>query len=201
MAQRFFYCISIVFHPVFLTTIGMILLTLWLLPGIPFKSSFMLAVICAAYSIAIPLSFIVIARLSGFIHSYQLKRRNERIMSLVITAVSIYFFHRVLVAWHVSPTIRHFVVGVIVLMLIAAALCFISRISLHTIAWGGLTALISYISFYKTELSVVLAVAVLLSGLVGTARLYLNEHKPIQIYSGYMVGFVTIWLTLIILSL
>lgn len=199
MAQRFFNCVSIVLHPVFLTTTGIVMLTIWLLPGVPFKSSFMLALLGAAYSMLIPLSFIVIARFLGFIHSYQLKRRNERIISLVITSVSIYFFHRVLIAWHVSPTIRHFVIGVILLMLIAAVITFFARISLHTIAWGGLTALVSYVSLYKEELSITLAVVVLLSGLVGTARLYLDQHKPAHIYAGYVVGFATIWLTLIIL--
>jgi hypothetical protein len=30
--------------------------------------------------------------------------------------------------------------------------------------------------------------ALLLSGVVGTARLSLDEHSPLQIYSGYLIG-------------
>ena len=34
----------------------------------------------------------------------------------------------------------------------------------------------------------ILLLCILLVGLVGTARLYLKEHKPQEIYSGYILG-------------
>ncbi len=76
-----------------------------------------------------------------------------------------------------------------------------TRISLHAIGWGGLTALVSYLSYLHPGLSGLLAATVLLSGLAATARLKLNQHSPWQIYVGFALGFIVIWITFIISSL
>ncbi len=201
MTQRFFNCVSVILHPVFLTTIGIILLTIWLLPAVPEKSKLMLIGFSASYTIVIPLCFVALARITGFIESFNLRRRNERIISLIVTAVCLFFFSNMLKTWHAPLQMRAFVIGTVILMLIAAALTFFTRVSMHAIAWGGITALVSHLSFHVPNLSMFLAIVVLLSGLACTARLYLNEHLPRHIYTGFLIGFATIWSTLFILSL
>lgn len=42
---------------------------------------------------------------------------------------------------------------------------------------------------YPGQLSGVLMVVILLSGLLGTCRLYLNKHTPAQVYAGFLLGF------------
>jgi len=201
MAKRFFYGISLILHPVFLTTVGIMLLSVCLLPAAPLKSKMVLVLFSAGYSIVIPMCFITLAWLTGFVNSFQLRQRNERLMALIINVICLFFFQNMLTAWHAPRLMHSFTVGTMALMIVSAIICIFSHISLHAIAWGGLTALVSYLSFYLPNLSILLSVAIVLSGLAGTARLYLDEHTPIHIYSGFAIGFATIWLTLLILSL
>jgi len=65
-----------------------------------------------------------------------------------------------------------------------------SKISLHALAAGnllGLTVLMIRFSIY--DLRFVLVVAILLAGVIGTARMILNAHSQKQIFWGYFIGF------------
>jgi membrane-associated phospholipid phosphatase len=70
---------------------------------------------------------------------------------------------------------------------------------MHMVALGGLIALILYISFYlKVNLSFYLILAVLASGITGTARLLLNAHTPGEVYSGFILGFAVVVGTMVL---
>jgi len=46
----------------------------------------------------------------------------------------------------------------------------------------------------ELNIGLLILLVVLLSGLVGTARLYLKVHRPYEVYSGYFLGFTSIML-------
>ncbi|MCQ2959209.1 MAG: phosphatase PAP2 family protein [Bacteroidales bacterium] len=93
---------------------------------------------------------------------------------------------------------RTYLLLCIITIFIANLITYFWRISLHTIGMGGLLGLLA--SFYLEEpLFYTFAIElipffIILSGLVGTSRLYLKAHTPLQIYAGYAVGFFTIFL-------
>lgn len=200
MVKRLFNCISICCHPIFAATLGIMLLTSRLL-SISTKAHWVLVLFCLGYTVLLPMAFIGIARMVGFVNDFQMRSRKERIFSLIITGICVYSLSYVFKGWLAPTTIRAFTLGISIMIFLATLLSTFSHISLHAIGWGGLTALVSYFSFSQPNLTWLLALTVLLSGLVGTARLYLGEHKPIQVYSGYVIGFITIWTTFIINSL
>ena len=45
-------------------------------------------------------------------------------------------------------------------------------------------------SFLLVDLLIAIIVFLLIAGLLGTARLTLNSHRPSQIYAGFILGFV-----------
>ena len=200
MTDRFFNCVSIVLHPIFLTTLGMIFIISILMPG-AVSTQLMLLGFCAGYTIVLPMIFIGFARVIGYVSNMQMRGRRERVFTLTVAAVCAFAFGHILGNWHAPAVMRLYVTGSAVLLTLAALLSLFSHISLHAIGWGGLTALVSFLSFTQPGLSGLLAVTVLLSGLAATARLILNEHTPLQIYSGFAVGFVTVWIIFIISSL
>jgi membrane-associated phospholipid phosphatase len=56
---------------------------------------------------------------------------------------------------------------------------------------GGIIGLLSAIThLFGIPTNQFLMLAILLAGIIGTARLYLNEHTSTQIYSGFMMGYV-----------
>lgn len=200
MRNKIFTCISIALHPIFTVTLGMIIIINVLLPG-ALLSQWMLLLFCAGYSILMPIAFIGFARILGYVSDLRMRQRRERIFALVVNAISIIAFCRLLSSWHAPSVMQMFVMGTAVALFIAAVLSFFARISLHAIGWGGLTALVSFLSFSHPWISALLAVIVLLAGLAGTARLYLNEHSPWQVYLGYFIGFASIWVAFIIIPI
>lgn len=170
------------------------------MPG-TIHTQWLLMSICIGYTVLLPLFFIMLAKKIGFIGSLRNMQRRERILSLAITVICVYSFSYVMKGWHTPITMRSFVLGASIMIFISLILSTFSRISLHSIGWGGLTALVSYFSFSQPDLSWLFALVVLLSGLVGTARIYLDEHTPRQIYFGYLIGFFTIWIIFIVKAL
>lgn len=200
IVSKVFNYISVALHPLFVTTFGMALLIYRLMPG-TIQTQWLLMSICLGYTVLLPLAFISLAKKIGFIGSLRKMQRRERILALMITGICIYSFSYVMKGWHTPITMQSFVFGASIMIFISLILSTFSRISLHSIGWGGLTALVSYFSFSQPDLSWLLGLVVLLSGLVGTARIYLDEHTPRQIYFGYLIGFFTIWTTFIVRAL
>jgi membrane-associated phospholipid phosphatase len=65
------------------------------------------------------------------------------------------------------------------------------KISLHMIGMGGLCGVFFAVSelLYENNITL-LSGALLVSGLLGTARIRLGAHYPSQIYAGFFLGFV-----------
>jgi membrane-associated phospholipid phosphatase len=85
-------------------------------------------------------------------------------------------------------TTSYLLSGVIIL---AVALVFLSfiKISIHTAGLGAFTALTIFLSFYySVDLLFIITLAIVLAGLIATARLYLAAHTPIEVYVGFLVG-------------
>jgi membrane-associated phospholipid phosphatase len=58
------------------------------------------------------------------------------------------------------------------------------------VGWGGLVGLILSLSLrFNTDLVLFLILAILFSGIVGFARLKLTAHSPMQVYMGFLIGF------------
>jgi membrane-associated phospholipid phosphatase len=45
---------------------------------------------------------------------------------------------------------------------------------------------------FGSDMMIFLVIAILLSGITAFARLRLNEHLPLQVYSGFLLGLITI---------
>ena len=66
-------------------------------------------------------------------------------------------------------------------------------------ALGGIAGLIvGLILLYETPLQGYLMMTLLAGGLTGTARLILGAQRPLEIYTGFMMGFGVVLLTLLV---
>ena len=88
MASKIFNCISIILHPVFTVTLGMIIIISVLLPG-SLSSQWILLAFCAGYSILMPLAFIGFARVLGYVDNLRMRSKRSRVFALVVNAISI----------------------------------------------------------------------------------------------------------------
>jgi membrane-associated phospholipid phosphatase len=90
-----------------------------------------------------------------------------------------------------NPLISMMMLGAAVAVFIGFIANVFTKISLHAIGAGcfvGLTLSILRLADY--DLRLLLLGAIILAGLIGTARMRLGAHTQRQIYYGYMAGFI-----------
>ena len=129
--------------------------------------------------------------MSGNITSLTLKNREERITPIIYTTVmygvTTYLFG---VKVELGPLIS-VLLGISTLLIgLTGLITLFWKISIHTLALGGLIGMLMAINQNTSipNITVMLFVLFVLSGVVASARLKLNAHSPIQVYSGFVLG-------------
>ena len=147
----------------------------------------------------IPLGSIYFMFYQGIVKSLHMRSREERLAPLVIALV-MYVFCYYLVSRIDAPKLYN---AFLLSGAISTALCLLIttrfKISIHMVGTWGLLALVGFLAFHlKVNLQFYMIVAVIIAGLVGSARLVLKAHTPLEIYSGFMLGMSTVILTMLI---
>ena len=84
--------------------------------------------------------------------------------------------------------VKYFMLAASIALLITLGFSFFWKISAHMVGMGGATGFLFALTILGADVNIFLLLAVLLSGAVGSSRLTLQEHSPLQIYTGYLVG-------------
>jgi membrane-associated phospholipid phosphatase len=187
--------ISYIFHPMFMLTY---LMAYFLFSNnyfaffvSPVKKLFLMGAV-VIFSVILPLLNMVLLKKLGYIKSMQAKQANERFMPYVSTITLyvglIYILH--------DLSIPYFFKQLIMVSLVVIAIDFImnffTKISAHTSAIGGCLGVIYFYQYISTNGDIIpICICVLIAGLIAFSRLYLNEHTPKQVYSGFTIGLLT----------
>lgn len=189
--------LSLMFHPILMPTIGLVVIfnsnTYLSLTHYEIKK--ILYGIILIGTCLIPM--LIIPFLIGFklITTVELPTKRERILPLIITSVSflITFYFIQLLPFPVQLIIKRYILSTAVSVIIAMLISIRWKISTHTIGLGGITGLILSLSFgLQTNMQLLLIITILISGLIGTARLILDAHSPVQVFAGYLTGMAVI---------
>jgi membrane-associated phospholipid phosphatase len=68
--------------------------------------------------------------------------------------------------------------------------------SAHMTGFGGVLAVVGVLGIYfpSLDLAYLLVATLLLGGVVASSRLYLEAHRPAEVYVGLLVGFAICWM-------
>jgi hypothetical protein len=104
----------------------------------------------------------------------------------------------------VPPLYTTFMLGATIALFLAFLINIFSKISIHTVGIGALISMIiltmvfieyksftlflPFIGAWQMSLISLLLISILLAGLLGTCRFYLQKHEANELYGGYMVG-------------
>ena len=191
---------SIILHPLLMPTIGLFLIffSKTYLSFMPLKEQKVLYLIVFVNTFVFPISIIPFFIHQKLIRNFKLSDRKERILPLSITTL-FYFFTYLILHRLLAPTIiQNFIFGSLISIVLLLLISLKWKISAHMIGIGGLVGLILALSMKLIiDLQIILMILFLVSGLLGTIRLFLNEHKPIQIYSGFVLGFLVVLTTIL----
>lgn len=115
---------------------------------------------------------------------------RDRILPLLTSSVFYYVGFVLLDKMKAFPVFKLFLLASVLVIVGLLIISFRWKISNHMAAVGGMTGTIFALSFRSgvNPLYAILIV-VLVSGLVGSARLILNKHNISQLIAGYGLGF------------
>jgi len=184
--------LSTVFHPMLIPTLGLFLI--FNLGGhfayIPINLKRAVYLIVFLSTCVLPLSLIPLYILLGVVKNALMEDRKDRIIPTMLTIVfyllGYYFLSRIQI---VPSFIQGFMLATIVVLTIALAITFFWKISMHMIGIGGLTGAILALAIrFGLDIWLVFSCILLVAGLLGSSRLVLNAHTPLQVHAGFLLG-------------
>lgn len=138
-----------------------------------------------------PLISVLLLKGLNLIGSIQLKKRKDRIVPFVICNIWYFWIWYV---WRGLPGAPHYLVVFAFSVFLASSIGLLAniylKISMHGIALGTAAAFLCLLSFNpsSSNITIYLALAVLVCGVVGTSRLLLAAHTPREYYLGIGAG-------------
>ena len=140
----------------------------------------------------IPAISIGTLRLSNFITDFKLQNRNQRITPFIFITcfygISAYMFYSKL---NLNNLIFLIFATTTILLLTLTIITFFWKISIHGAGIGGTIGFMIALSYAYpiSHFALLFAVIIIVAGLIIHARLSLNAHTPLQVYSGVALGF------------
>ncbi|MEQ1584599.1 MAG: phosphatase PAP2 family protein [Cyclobacteriaceae bacterium] len=186
--------ISILLHPLLLTTYLVLLLAVYF-PSMIMIAPQNLKIILAfvfCFTFILPAVNLLMFKYFGTISNYTLVSRRERIIPFV--AISLIYIVMTFLFYYKLPFSQNFnnmILIVTLLVVVSTVLTFFQKVSVHSLAiWGGIGIMLPLNK--ALEQSFLLwptALAIIGAGAVMSSRLYLNAHTPRQILIGGLAGF------------
>jgi hypothetical protein len=201
MLEKLSKIISHILHPLLIPTVGFLVLfnSGTYLSYLPFNMKAWITSLVFVCTFFIPLMFILFLRYQEIINHIQMNERKDRYVPIIITFFLFVFCFYLIRRIDIPSMFYSFMLGGIITLLITFFITIRFKISMHMVGLGGLLALIIFISFYlKVNLTFYLILAVFCAGMTGTARLYLKAHTPVEVYSGFIMGFAVVLSTMMI---
>ncbi|MDZ4716397.1 MAG: hypothetical protein SH819_13110 [Cytophagales bacterium] len=187
--------ISILFHPLLFTTYLVVILSWWM-PHfllIPASALWKFTGFVLIITFVFPVINLFMLRSFGSIASVEMPERRERILPFVLITVfyailSALFFYKV----SMNVNFNKMMLIVVCLTAVATVITFFFKISVHSLAMGGAVGILLPLNNVAGgNLLWPVAGLILLTGLVMSARLYLQAHTLRETLYGTGVGFVT----------
>ena len=192
MEDRLAKIISVVVHPLLIPTYAMLLLvnikshfTLVL----PQNFRYLTVLFVFLTSFVLPVLILTILLKLGKVKSIQMETRQERILPLFIVALFFYMTYYLLKQGPHFVIFNIFMLGATLLVICSLLINYITKISIHMVALGGLFgAFLGFDLALRLDMRLLLTCIIFAAGMAGFARLRLQAHTPGQVYGGFLFG-------------
>ena len=200
MSDRFARFLSIILHPILMPSY-----VLWFLLNhgsyysaiiSPFEKIGLYTVV-VVFTLVFPAMVVNFLVVKGRITSAEMVTREERripFTSYLILLLTAYYLMSLL-QLPVLPTLM--VLGASIAVALSLLITYFWKISIHMVGIGGaMGVMFALNSLIIIDLSLPIVLTMLISGLLGTARLSLGAHDPMQVYAGFALGFLSEFLSI-----
>ncbi|MRR21739.1 hypothetical protein EG830_02015 [bacterium] len=183
--------LSVVFHPIFIPLYGLIIIysSNTLHSFLPLQLKRMIFILVMANNVLLPIALATVLYARGAIRTFNARDRNERVLLLTFSLVMYSLTAFLLLRMQVPGLFRAFFIAIAVVTLLTLLITVFYRISLHASGIGGLLVLVLFMAGLYHIGMVWQTVAVLLTGsAVLSSRIYLDDHSPAEVWSGFFAG-------------
>lgn len=148
----------------------------------------------AINTVMFPLISILLMKPLGFISSFQMPTAKERTIPLMVTMIFYFWIS------HVFNTMTEisvpFILKVLMLgnfwgIIVVFIINIFTKVSMHTSAAGSMLGIIIVLMISSpVNMVAPFFVAMVIAGIIGTARLMLNAHQRGDVWLGYIIGII-----------
>jgi hypothetical protein len=184
--------VSAVFHPLFMPGIAIIIL--FAIPSyvafsVSAQAQRLIIIIVFINTCIAPLLAILFLKRIGLISSVLLDIRTDRIIPVLISILFYLFTYYLFRQAKLPSVLNYFIVGATMVTLAGFVITFYWKISIHMMSIGGFTGFLIALSILlRYDMPFLIISSLLVSGILGTARIKLNAHNPPQVYTGFITG-------------
>ena len=185
--------ISIIFHPILLPTwMFLIFIVTGICEVSHIKAELCLSIIFGTTFI-LPAIVLLILKKFKVIESITMEKRSDRFIPLFVMVVFLYATSRFFTGLSALALYNFFIICNLVLCVVVFWINLFWKISMHGIGWGAFVATLLIMSSISSLLYLpYFILSIVISGIVGAARLYLKSHNESQVYVGFIVGFIVV---------
>ncbi|WP_378185744.1 hypothetical protein ACE939_11565 [Aquimarina sp. W85] len=188
--MTFFKIISYLFHPILMPLSGTVCYFLtaprFLSEDIIQSKLYGLFIL----TVLIPIICYFLLKTIGAISSIHLEVTSQRKIPLIIQSLLFLVVLRTIVDSYNYPELYFFFVGALFSSLTAFFMAIFNvKVSLHMIGVATVTIFLIILSIhFGVNLTNSISIAILITGLVATARLFLKAHNPLELTLGIFIG-------------
>ena len=187
--------ISILFHPLLLTTYLVIVLTVFFPSMLMIRNENQRIIVSLifVFTFVLPALNIAMLRSFGTISSLMLESRQERIVpfvfiSLLYILVTFLFHYKL----PFSSNFNKLMIIITAMIVVSLIITFFYKISIHSLAMCGGIGILLPLNKVSEQVNLLwpTAITIVVAGLVMSARLFLGAHTPREVMYGSVVGFI-----------
>jgi len=192
--------ISVLAYPAFMSLYGVMILyklglhdhfpgeySIWLYPELRKWTLLVISI----NTIFVPLSLFPFYLHRGIISGIRMEKQTDRIIPLIIQLILFLLTYYLLNRFSAPGLICLYILSGAILASFAILISRYWKISLHLLGMGAITGLIFTTALrFHVNATNFLLLLIVISGLTASSRLILGDHKPSQVYAGFISGFV-----------
>jgi len=184
--------VSVVFHPLLMTTYLFVVLSLFL-PGIlqPIRPSLWFVFLIFLMTFLLPSLNFIFFRVTGTIKDLQMFNRTERILPFAFVTI-LYCVVTFMFYWKFPvPNVLRIMMIITMMVIASSIVTLFYKVSVHSVAVCGIIGILLPLNNASEQgLLLYPTIATLIAaGIVMSSRLQLNAHVPREVLFGAVMGF------------
>ncbi len=191
---------SNVFHPLFVPSACVILLFYFNELRFSYlnekqKAITLIIVFCCTF--LYPAISILIMKKLGLINQVNLRNRTDRFLPYMAGLTFSIWLSFMVIKPGNNPLLpsdkllMHMIIGSTLSLVIAFICNLFLKVSMHMLGMGGFVGFVMFTAPYaENSMTGLFVLSWLIAGAVGTSRLILKAHQPIEVYSGFFIGLI-----------